>query len=147
MWGLETGLSARSTVLGSVRTNLTLQKATVRSDLAAYAGNLPAYTPAWLLGLEVNTARWHGLGLGYLLTAQGHVWTTVLNAKGSEEPERWLHGVRLSWRKGPVSLLLACDNLLDRTFQDFQNAPLSGRSFRARLDYDAPIISTKGGSI
>ncbi len=147
VWGLETGLLVRSATLGSVRANLTLQKATVRSDLAAYAGNVPAYTPTWLLGAEANTARWHGLGLGYVLTAQGHVWTTVLNAKGSEEPERWLHGVRLSWRKGPVSLLVACDNLLDRTFQDFQNAPLSGRSFRVRLDYDAPMISTKGGSI
>ncbi|GEM_PF-2104775 len=116
----------------------------LRSVYASYRGKELDYMPQWRWNVLARTAAWEGFsGEGSMDGACGY-WTSQLNTPDSWVPGHVLYGLGISWRLGRFVLFFQAQNLTNVQFQEFQDAPLSGRSFRAKLDIDlSPTRPTK----
>ena len=108
----------------------------IRSVNASDRGNELDYMPQWRWNLLARTAAWEGLSLEGTLDGAGGYWTSTLNVPDSRVAGHALFGLGLSWKLGRFALLLQAQNLTNVFFQEFQDASLSGRSYRAKLDID-----------
>jgi hypothetical protein len=121
---------------GSVGGRIDLSRTWLESEYAAVAGNEMDRSPKWKWNISADTPRWRGLVLQAGLDAIGPSWASPLNRPDDRISGRMLWNAGLVWNKGPVRASLQSSNLTDRRFEEFENAPLSGRSWRAQLQCD-----------
>jgi hypothetical protein len=108
----------------------------IRSVNASDRGDELDYMPQWRWNLLARTAAWAGLSLEGTLDGAGGYWTSTLNVPDSWVAGHAIYGLGLSWKLGRFALLLQAQNLTNVFFQEFQDASLSGRSYRAKIDID-----------
>ena len=121
---------------GRLRLQGTLERTWLNSAYAAVRGHEMERIPHWKCSMTAGTPTWRGLSGEYVLEAQGMSWKSPLNTPGETVPGRVLHDLRVRFAWGQVSLALACENLTDVRFEEWADAPLSGRSWRAQLEFN-----------
>jgi len=132
------GDAALCTRYGSAKVQGGWSQTSLRSDLAAYRGRELDRSPRWRWNSTLSSPVWQGLQLEELATYTGSSWSTALNGPKDRIDGHTLHGLRLSWRRGPFALVVQGDNLTNEEFEEFADAPLAGRSWRVRIEWNQP---------
>ncbi len=132
------GDAALCTRYGSAKVQGGWSQTSLRSDLAAYRGRELGRSPRWRWNSTLSSPVWQGLQLEELATYTGSSWSTALNGPKDRIDGHTLHGLRLSWRRGPFALVVQGDNLTNEEFEEFADAPLAGRSWRVRIEWNQP---------
>lgn len=125
----------------SVSASGTLQTGSVRSANPQIDGNVPRRFPRWKSDVQLGAGPWFGARAGVDLYAQGPTWASELNWPGDARDGRVRAGSWLRWSRRGASISLIARNLFDDHAEDFEDLPLSGRSFQARLDLDLPTTT------
>ena len=135
--GLD-GDAAVCTRLGSVRLQGGYSLTSIRSDYAAYRGKELDRSPRWRWNGTISSPVWQGFQLEGVTTYVSSSWSSALNGPKDRIDGHTLHGLRLSWRRGPFTVLVQGDNLTNEEFEEFADAPLAGRSWRVRIEWNQP---------
>lgn len=130
--------AALCTNFGSARLQGGYSLTRIRSDLAAFRGNELTRSPRWRGNTTLSSPTWQGLQLESLVSYFSSSWSSALNGPKDRLDGHTLHGLRLSWRRGPFTLLVQGDNLTNEEFEEFADAPLAGRAWRVRIEWNQP---------
>lgn len=121
---------------GSIGGRLDLSRTWLGSEYAAMSGHEMDRAPNWKWSLSADTPRWRGFVLQAWLDANGPSWASPLNRPDDRLAGRMLWNAGLVWTNGPLRAAFQGLNLTDRRFEEFENAPLSGTSWRLQLQCD-----------
>ncbi|MEN9355511.1 MAG: hypothetical protein RL318_2836 [Fibrobacterota bacterium] len=132
------GDAALCTRYGSAKLQGGWSRTSIRSDLEAYRGNELDHSPRWRWNTTLGTPTWQGFLLEGISNYSSSSWSNSLNAPKDRLPGHTIHGLRLSWRRGPFTLLVQGDNLTNEEFEEFTDAPLAGRAWRVRIEWNQP---------
>lgn len=126
------------TRFGSARLQGGYSHTEIRSDLAAFRGKELARSPRWRGNTTLSSPIWQGFQLEGTSSYFSSSWSSALNGSKERLDGHTLHGLRLSWCRGPFTLLVQGDNLTNEEFEEFTDAPLAGRAWRVRIEWNTP---------